>query len=128
MALSRIHWTVRGVAILIAWISLWAPLLPTVSMSHAVFSTSSRNCSRRTRDSAIQSRITPCSASGRPNATRLDARSHINSMARSAMPMDRMQWWMRPGPRRAWAIAKPSPSPAMRLLTGTRTSVNRNSA
>ncbi len=21
-----------------------------------------------------------------------------------------MQWWMRPGPRRAWAIMKPSPS------------------
>ena len=70
IALSRIHWTVAGVAILIAWISVCAPLLPTVSISQAVLSTSSRSCSSRTRDSAIQSRTTPCSASGLPNATR----------------------------------------------------------
>ena len=28
------------------------------------------------------------------------------------MPIERMQWWIRPGPSRAWAMAKPSPSPA----------------
>ena len=50
------------------------------------------------------------------------ARSVMSAKARSAIPMARMVWWMRPGPRRAWAIMKPSPSPAIRLLTGTRTS------
>ena len=70
IALSRIHSTVCGVAILIAWISVCAPWLPTVSISQAVLSTSSRSCSIRTRDSAIQSRTTPCSASGLPKATR----------------------------------------------------------
>ena len=43
------------------------------------------------------------------------------SSARSAMPMARMQWWMRPGPRRAWAIMKPSPGLAMMFDDGTRT-------
>ena len=33
-----------------------------------------------------------------------------------------MQWWIRPGPSRAWAIMKPSPSPAIRFSAGTRTS------
>ena len=79
------------------------------------------------RESAIASRTVPCSASGRPKATRDLARSTISASARSAMPMARMQWWMRPGPRRAWAIMKPSPSPARMLLAGTRTSVNRSS-
>ena len=51
----------------------------------------------------------------------------MSASARSAMPMARMQWWIRPGPSRAWAIMKPSPSPASRLLAGTRTSVNRSS-
>src|SRR5690606_6632262 len=61
IALSSTHWTVAGVAILMAWISVWAPLLPTVSMSHAVFRVSRRSCSIFTRDSAIQSRTTPWS-------------------------------------------------------------------
>ena len=107
IALSRISWTTFGVAILIAWISVCAPRLPTVSISQAVLSTSSRSCSTATRDSAIQSRTTPCSASGLPKATRPSARSHISSMARSATPIARMQWWIRPGPSRAWAMAKP---------------------
>ena len=128
MALSRIHCTVCGVAILIAWISVCAPRLPTVSISQAVLSTSSRSCSIRTRDSAIQSRTTPWLASGRPKATRDDARRHISSIAASATPIARMQWWMRPGPKRAWAIAKPAPSSPIRLVTGTRTSVKRSSA
>ena len=29
-----------------------------------------------------------------------------------------MQWWIRPGPSRAWAMAKPVPSSPMRLLAG----------
>ena len=61
--------------------------------------------------SATCSRTTPCSASGCPNATRSSARRHISSSARSAMPIRRMQWWIRPGPSRACAIANPSPSP-----------------
>jgi hypothetical protein len=72
-ALSRIHSTVTGVAILMAWISEWAALLRWVPISQAALSTSSRSCSTRTRASAIQSRITPCSASGVPNATRASA-------------------------------------------------------
>ena len=128
MALSRIHCTVCGVAILIAWISVCAPRLPTVSISQAVLSTSSRSCSMRTRDSAIQSRTTPWLASGRPKATRDAARRHISSIAASATPIARMQWWMRPGPKRAWAIANPAPSSPIRLETGTRTSVKRSSA
>ena len=34
------------------------------------------------------------------------------------MPIARMQWWMRPGPRRAWAIAKPPPSSPSRFVAG----------
>ncbi len=66
-------------------------------MSHAVLRTSRRSCSSRTRDSAIQSRMTPCSDSGRPKATRLETRSHMSEIAISATPIERMQWWIRPG-------------------------------
>lgn len=45
----------------------------------------------------------------------------ISSSARSAAPMARMQWWIRPGPSRAWLIAKPSPSPLSTSLAGTLT-------
>ena len=74
------------------------------------------------RASAMRSSHTPCSARVLPNATRLSSRSHRSSRARSAAPMVRMQWWMRPGPRRAWAMAKPPPSSPRMLSTGTRTS------
>ena len=63
----------------------------------------------------------PCSASGLPNAMRVRARSTISASARSATPIARMQWWMRPGPNRAWAIANPMPSSASRFDAGTRT-------
>ncbi len=104
-----------------AWISVCAPWLPTVSISQAVLSTSSRACSMRTRDCAIQCCTMPWSAIGRPKVTRDTVRRHISSSARSAMPMSRMQWWIRPGPSRACAIAKPSPSSATRCDAGTRT-------
>ena len=107
IALSITHSAIAGVPILMAWISECAPLLPTVSISQAVLSTSSLACSIRTRDSAIQPWMTLCSASGPPNAVRVATRRHISSSARSAAPISRMQWWMRPGPSRAWAIAKP---------------------
>ena len=87
-----------------------------------------RACSISMRESAIHSRTTPCSASGLPNATRSVTRRHIRSSARSATPMQRMQWWMRPGPSRAWAMANPEPSWLRRLVTGTRTSVKSISA
>ena len=107
-----------------AAISVRAPFAPTLSISHAVFSVSSRACSISIRDSAIAVRTVPCSASVLPNATRDVARLHISSSARSATPIARMQWWMRPGPSRACAMAKPPPSSPMRLLAGTRTFSN----
>ena len=45
----------------------------------------------------------PCWATSLPNVVRGSARFTMYSRARSATPIDRMQWWMRPGPRRAWA-------------------------
>ena len=44
------------------------------------------------RELAISARMVPCSASGLPKATRACTRLHINSSARSATPMQRMQW------------------------------------
>jgi hypothetical protein len=41
---------------------------------------------------------------------------HISSSARSAAPIVRMQWWMRPGPEAPWAISKPRPSPSEQVL------------
>src|ERR1700729_1493168 len=59
IALSITHSAMAGVMILMAWISVCAPLLPTVSISQAVFSTSSRACSIRTRASAIHPGLPP---------------------------------------------------------------------
>ena len=59
------------------------------------------------RACAMRSRVTPCSARVRPKATRCVARLHIFSSARSAWQMERMQWWIRPGPRRPCAISAP---------------------
>mmetsp|Transcript_11067 Transcript_11067/g.35073 ORF Transcript_11067/g.35073 Transcript_11067/m.35073 type:complete len:277 (-) Transcript_11067:199-1029(-) len=73
------------------------------------------------RDSAMACRTASFSASTRPNAFRRCARSTMAAKASSAWPMDRMQWWMRPGPRRPCAISKPRPSPRTMLPLGTRT-------
>ena len=62
---------------------------------------------------------------GLPKALRLRPRSTMSCSARSAAPMERMQWWMRPGPRRSWLISKPRPSPSRMFSFGTRTSVSR---
>ena len=112
----------RGAATLIAAISVRAPLAPTLSISQAALSTSSRACSIASRDSAIHSWTTPCRAIVDPKVERDDARAHISSSARSATPRLRMQWWMRPGPSRAWAIMKPPPCGPSRFAAGTRTS------
>ena len=102
-----------------------APFAPTVSISHAAFIVSRRACSISMRDSAISAWIVPWSAIGWPNATRCCVRSHISRSAFSAMPMARMQWWIRPGPRRACAIANPPPSSPRRYSAGMRTSSKR---
>ena len=57
-------------ATLIAEISTRAPRLPTVSISQAVLSTSSRACSILMRDSEIQRCTTPWSMIGRPKVER----------------------------------------------------------
>ena len=75
------------------------------------------------RASAMRSRLPPRLTSGLPNATRSLARTHASSSASSARPISRMQWWMRPGPRRAWAIANAWPGPPMMALAGRRTSL-----
>ncbi len=62
--------------------------------------------------------------SGWPKASRERPRLIIISRAASALPMVRMQWWMRPGPRRTWLISKPRPSPSRMFSFGTRTLVN----
>ena len=42
-------------------------------------------------------RFLPSWMIGLPNASRVEARLTIRSSARSAWPIERMQWWMRPG-------------------------------
>ncbi|MCY1380523.1 hypothetical protein D9M69_683530 [compost metagenome] len=110
-----------GATTLIIAISALATLLPTVSIMYAALSVSRRAISMRQRASAMRSCQTDWAEIGLPKATRLLSRLHISSSARSAAPMERMQWWMRPGPRRPWAISKPRPSPSSRLRAGTRT-------
>ena len=51
-----------------------------------------------------------------------EARSQSMSNARCATPSQRMQWWIRPGYNRCWAIRNPSPSPPRRWAAGIRTS------
>ena len=118
MARSSTRSVAFGATTLIMAISARAALLPTVSIMCAAFRVRSRACSISIRESAIHSWITPCSASGLPNATRLLTRLHISSSARSATPIERMQWWMRPGPSRPCAMAKPLPSPQMMFSAG----------
>ena len=110
-----------GMATLMPEISVAADLLPTVSMRWAVRSTYSRAMSISMRDSAIQSWMSPFWATRVPKVDRCSERSTMYSRARSATPIARMQWWMRPGPRRAWEMAKPPPSSPSRLSAGTRT-------
>ncbi len=124
MAQSITWQAMLGASTLIMAISFCATLLPTVSIFQAAFSTMKRAESIMMRASAMRSRVTPCSAIVRPKATRCVARLHIFSSARSAWPMRRMQWWMRPGPRRPCAISKPRPSPSRMFEAGTRTFLN----
>mmetsp|Transcript_16871 Transcript_16871/g.32936 ORF Transcript_16871/g.32936 Transcript_16871/m.32936 type:complete len:276 (-) Transcript_16871:161-988(-) len=63
-----------------------------------------------------------------PNAVRCLIRWTIACNAVSACPIERIQWWMRPGPSRPWAISNPLPSPSSMFDTGTRTSLKMISA
>src|SRR3954454_5102828 len=51
----------------------------------------SRACAISQNECAMSSRTEPCSASGLPKAVRETARWHINSSARWAQPISRMQ-------------------------------------
>ncbi len=124
MAASITFWAMLGATTLICEISLIAPLAPTVSIIHAALSVSSRACSIAMRAFATRRALPPSCARGLPKATRLSARAHRSSSARSAAPITRMQWWMRPGPRRPCAISKPRPMPAITFSFGTRTLSN----
>mmetsp|Transcript_95895 Transcript_95895/g.205740 ORF Transcript_95895/g.205740 Transcript_95895/m.205740 type:complete len:266 (-) Transcript_95895:256-1053(-) len=73
------------------------------------------------RASAMAVRTASFSARTRPKAFRRCTRSTMAASASSAWPIDRMQWWIRPGPSRPCAISKPRPSPKMMLVFGTRT-------
>jgi hypothetical protein len=63
-----------GATTLIIAISPLAPLLPTVSIMYAALSVSRRACSIMQRASAMRSCVTPCAATGLPNATRCSVR------------------------------------------------------
>ena len=107
---------------LIIEISRRASRLPCVSIFHAAIRVSRRACSTSMRDLAMKSWTNCLSASLPPNASRVFARRHIISIARSAVPIARMQWWMRPGPSRSWAITKPAWRGPSRFDSGTRQS------
>ena len=107
---------------LIIEISRRASRLPSVSILQAAFSVSRRACSVSIRLLATKSWTNCLSASLPPNASRSLARWHIISIARSQVPIARMQWWMRPGPSRSWAITKPAWRGPSRFASGTRQS------
>src|SRR5205814_1764137 len=92
------------------------------SSFQAAIRVSRRACSTSMRDFATKSWTNCLSASLPPKVSREFARLHIISMARSAVPIARMQWWMRPGPSRSWAITKPAWRGPSRLASGTRQS------
>ena len=71
--------------------ALRAALAPTLSIIHAVLSTSNRACSISMRDRAIHSETEPCCTMYLPKALRSWARAVISSSASSAAPMERMQ-------------------------------------
>ncbi len=120
IARSSTSITMLAATTLIAEICWRAARLPSVSIFQAAKRVSRRAWSISIREAAIASWTNCLSASGPPKATRSLARRHIISSARSAVPIARMQWWMRPGPSRSWAIAKPPPRSPSRLAAGTR--------
>ena len=80
-----------------------------MSIFHAACSVISRAACICAAESAIQFWTVCLSASSEPCACGSRARSQSMSNARRETPSQRMQWWMRPGPSRCWAIRKPAP-------------------
>jgi len=102
-------------------ISTRASRCPTRSIFQAACRTISLAASISARLSAIHCCTVCRVANGLPGASsRSAACRHIISNARSQMPIQRMQWWIRPGPRRSCASAKPAPRPPSRFSFGTR--------
>mmetsp|Transcript_25164 Transcript_25164/g.100161 ORF Transcript_25164/g.100161 Transcript_25164/m.100161 type:complete len:358 (+) Transcript_25164:526-1599(+) len=129
MSESRTRQAICGTATLIMAISFRAALLPSSSMRRAQWWTRSRAASMSMRALARSAATVPCAASGLPKATRETTRRLVSSNARSHAPMARMQWWTRPGPRRACAISKPRPWPrSIASVLSTTTSSKTHSA
>ena len=120
-AISTTLCSIFGTTTLMADISVIACFTPKLSIFQAAWSVSKRACSIAMRASATRSKLPPKRMIGLPNATRSWPRLRASSSAFSAMPIARMQWWIRPGPKRPCAIAKPLPNPIIRLSLLTRT-------
>jgi len=73
-------------------------LLPYLSSASAASSTVSRAAASSTLQRAKSAAKEPCWAMGFPKATLCRALRPISSMARSPMPIRRMQWCSLPGP------------------------------
>mmetsp|Transcript_18450 Transcript_18450/g.69902 ORF Transcript_18450/g.69902 Transcript_18450/m.69902 type:complete len:227 (-) Transcript_18450:376-1056(-) len=82
------------------------------SSTAAACITMARAAWRSIRDWATSRCVAPWASRGLPKARRPAARRTAASRQRSASPTARMQWWIRPGPRRAWAISMPRPTPS----------------
>lgn len=119
--LSTTSATASGTATLIMAMCFRARRRSKRSIASAAPSTSRRACSTVILARARRLRTEPSWLSARPKAVRASARCAMCRMARSAIPIRRMQWWTRPGPRRPCAISKPLPGPTRRLEAGTRT-------
>src|SRR5690606_16231692 len=124
MAWSMIWQHFSGTMALAIETQMRASLLPRTSMALAAFSTIIRIASMSMRARETVSMFLPRSMMRRPNASRVVARWSRRSSAFSAAPIERMQWWMRPGPSRICEISKPLPSPQRMFSFGTRTFSN----
>mmetsp|Transcript_38917 Transcript_38917/g.121574 ORF Transcript_38917/g.121574 Transcript_38917/m.121574 type:complete len:307 (+) Transcript_38917:196-1116(+) len=114
--------TIKGTTNFTIDSSCRAALLPSASILAAARWTNIRAWSISALDLAMSARMVSKSASFLPKAVRDSTRRHMAERERSAVPSNRMQWWILPGPSRACAISKPRPSPARMLAKGTRTS------
>mmetsp|Transcript_12763 Transcript_12763/g.37201 ORF Transcript_12763/g.37201 Transcript_12763/m.37201 type:complete len:293 (-) Transcript_12763:309-1187(-) len=96
-------------------------------MSDAASLTKCRQPSISHRMRATSSNTESRAAKGLPKATLFIALCAMVAKARSICPMQRMQWWMRPGPSLRCAISKPLPRCHSTFDLGIRTSVNESS-
>ncbi len=108
---------------LIIEISWRAARLPSVSIFQAACSTISRAPSISMRE--LGDEVLDELLLGERPAEGLAIHGARGTSARARArppPIARMQWWMRPGPSRSWAITKPAPRSPSRLAAGTRQS------